>query len=83
MSVHTLVDRQINYCNSLLSNLPALTHCMNTRLLLSAARLVLSLPSYVPVLAAMHYTLHWISHSGLPKITQVCCCTNTFVDLLT
>jgi len=50
----------LDYCNGLLSGLPAGQIARLGGVLRSAARLVLSLPSRAPVSAAMHDTLHWL-----------------------
>jgi len=56
--VHALIHSRLYYYNGVLSGLPAGQIARLQGVLRSAARLVLSLPSCVPVSAAMHDTLH-------------------------
>ena len=58
--VRALIHSRLDYCNGLLSGLPAGLTARLQGVLRSAARLVLSLPSRAPVSAAMHDTLHWL-----------------------
>jgi len=58
--VRALIHSRLDYCNGLLSGLPAGQIARLQGVLQSAARLVLSLPSCAPVSVAMHDTLHWL-----------------------
>jgi len=58
--VRALIHSRLDYCNGLLSCLPAGHITQLQGVLQSAVRLVLSLPSRAPVSAAMHDTLHWL-----------------------
>ena len=58
--VRAPIHSRLDYCNGLLSGLPAGQIVRLQGVLRSAARLVLSLPSRAPVSAAMHDTLRWL-----------------------
>ena len=56
-SVRAMIHNRLDYCNSLLAGLPTSQMSRLQSVLRAAARLVLGLP----VSAAMHDTLHWLS----------------------
>ena len=56
-SVRAMIHNRLDYCNSLLPGLPTSQMSRLQSVLRAAARLVLGLP----VSAAMHDTLHWLS----------------------
>ena len=59
--VRAMIHSRLDYCNSLLPGLPTGHMSRLQSVLRAAARLVLDLPGCVPVSAAMHDTLHWLS----------------------
>jgi len=59
--VRAMIHSRLDYCNSLLADLPIGQMSRLQSVLRAAARLVLGLPGHAPVSAAMHDTLRWLS----------------------
>ena len=69
----------LDYCNGLLSGLPAGQIARLGGVLRSAARLVLSLPSRAPVSAAMHDTLHCLDFPQRITYKLALRCTSVYM----
>jgi len=59
--LHTVIHSQLDYCNGLFADIPSGQTARLQSVLRAAARLVLQLPRYSTVSAAIRDTLYWLN----------------------